>query len=79
MTGVAYRVYVRKGEVVAERLVVLGQSAGDLVEVKGQIAAGDEHRPGLRARLHALEPTRERDVAARDEVVNAVNPRIHAI
>lgn len=41
-TGIGFRVFVRNGNTVAERLVTLGQSAGDMVEVKGKLVAGDE-------------------------------------
>lgn len=40
--GSGHRVFVKKGGVVQERLVVLGASEGELVEAKGQLAAGDE-------------------------------------
>ncbi len=40
--GSGHRVFVKKGGVVQERLVVLGATDGELVEAKGQLAAGDE-------------------------------------
>jgi hypothetical protein len=40
--GVGFRVFVRQGGRVVERLVVPGRSEGDLVEVAGQLAEGDE-------------------------------------
>jgi RND family efflux transporter MFP subunit len=41
-TGNTSRLFVRAGDRVLEKLVTVGRDAGDLVEVKGQIAAGEE-------------------------------------
>ena len=40
--GTGYRVFVREGEHVTERLVTPGRRQGDLVEISGKIADGDE-------------------------------------
>ncbi|MBL9021759.1 MAG: efflux RND transporter periplasmic adaptor subunit [Myxococcales bacterium] len=40
--GTGFRVFVREGERVTERLVVPGRLQGDLVEVTGKLSAGEE-------------------------------------
>jgi RND family efflux transporter MFP subunit len=41
-TGATHHVFVRKGDRVEERLVTVGAYVDDLVEVRGQLTAGDE-------------------------------------
>ena len=40
--GTGFRVFVREGERVTERLVVPGRARGDLIEVSGKLTEGEE-------------------------------------